>query len=157
MSRPQPGSDIPRKGFALIELLVVLILVGIVASISIRSVGDTMQRDRVVKTAAILSSDLEQAFATAGRLRVPVRILIDSSKRTFSVANRSDTTLKYRSRQFVTGDMAIGFISSSRATLDVMPSGLSADTLRLRIGIFSKGTTYSRTIRMTRGGLVRVQ
>jgi hypothetical protein len=39
-----------------------------------------------------------------------------------------------------------------------MPSGLSIDTLRLRIGIYSKNaTTYSRTIRMTRGGLVRVQ
>jgi prepilin-type N-terminal cleavage/methylation domain-containing protein len=158
MVRSQPHSDIPRKGFTLVELLVVLLMIGIVASIAIRSVGDTMQRDRVVKLSAILSTDLEQAFATAGRLRQPVRILIDSSKRTFSIANRADTTLKYRTRQFVTGDLAIGFISASRNTLDIMPSGLATDTLKLRIGIYSKnGTTYRKTLRMTRGGLVRVQ
>ena len=110
------------------------------------------------KLAAILSTDLEQGFATAGRLRQPVRMLIDSTTRTISFANRSDTTLKYRTRQFATGDLAIDFISASRSSLDIMPSGLSTDTLKLRIGIFSKnGTTYSRSVRMTRGGLVRVQ
>jgi prepilin-type N-terminal cleavage/methylation domain-containing protein len=154
----QPRPDIPRNGFTLIELLVVLVLIGIVASIAIRSVGDTMRRDRVVKTTAILSTDLEQAFAIAGRQRAPMRLLIDSAKRTFSIASRADTTLKYRTRQFVTGDMAVDYISSSRSTLDIMPSGLSTDTLKLRIGIYSKdGATYDRTVRMTRGGLVRVR
>lgn len=154
----QPRPDIPRNGFTLIELLVVLALIGIVASIAIRSVGDTMRRDRVVKTTAILSTDLEQAFAIAGRQRAPMRLLIDSAKRTFSIASRADTTLKYRTRQFVTGDMAVDYISSSRSTLDIMPSGLSTDTLKLRIGIYSKdGATYDRTVRMTRGGLVRVK
>ncbi len=158
MAPSQPRSDIPRMGFSLIELLIVLVLIGIVAAIAIRSVGDTMRRDRVVKSTAILSTDLEQAFAIAGRLRAPVRLLFDSAKRTFSVANRADTTLKYRTRQFVTGDLALDYFSVSRPTLDIMPSGLATDTLKLRIGIYSKnGTTYDRTVRMTRGGLVRVQ
>ena len=158
MSGSHRRRDILRKGFTLIELLIVLVLIGIVASISIRSVGDTMRRDRVVKATAILSTDLEQAFATAGRLRQPVRLLIDSARRTISVANRADTTLKYRTRQFVTGDLAIDYISANRTSLDIMPSGLSTDTLRLRIGIYSKNnTTYDRTVRMTRGGLVRVK
>ncbi len=158
MSRPQLPGERARKGFTLVELLIVLALIGIVASIAIRSVGDTMRRDRVVKSIAILSTDLEQAFAVAGRLRAPVRLLFDSTKRTFSVANRSDTTLKYRTRQFATGDLALDYMSVSRNTLDIMPSGLSTDTLSLRIGIYSKnGTTYDRTIRMTRGGLVRVK
>jgi len=158
MARSQPRTEKSRDGFTLVELLIVLALIGIVASIAIRSVGDTMRRDRVVKLTAVLSTDLEQAFALAARQRTPMRILIDSAKRTFSIASQGDTTLKYRTRQFVTGDMAIDYISASRSTLDIMPSGLSADTLRLRIGIYSKnGTTYDRTIRMTRGGLVRVK
>ena len=142
----------------MIELIIVLVLVSIVASISIRSVGDTLQRDRVQKAAAIVSTDLEQAFALAGRQRAPMRLLFDSAKKTFSVALRSDTTLKYRTRQFANGDLALGYISASRTTLDIMPSGLSADTLSLRLGIYSRnGTTYDRTIRMTRGGLVRIK
>lgn len=147
-----------RQGFTLVELLIVLALVGIVSSIAIRSVGDTMRRDRVQKAVAILSTDLEQAFAIAGRQRAPVRLLFDSARKTFAVAARSDTTFKYRTRQFATGDLALDYMSISRSTLDIMPSGLSVDTLQLRLGIYSRnGSTYDRTVRMTRGGLVRIQ
>ncbi len=145
-------------GFTIVELLIVLALVGLVASIAIRSVGDTIRRDRVQKAAAIISTDLEQAFALAGRQRTPMRLLFDSARKTFAVAERADTTLKYRTRQFATGDLQLDYMSASRGTLDVLPSGLSADTLSLRLGIYSRnGTTYDRTLRMTRGGLVRIK
>ncbi len=147
-----------RAGFTLIELLIVLALVGIVASISIRSVGDTMRRDRVQKAVAIISTDIEQAFALAARQRTPMRLRFDSVNRNFSVSERADTTLKYRTRDFKTGDLAIDYLSASRRTVIVMPSGLASDTLRVRIGIYSKnGTRYDRTVLMTRGGLVRVR
>lgn len=147
-----------RQGFTLVELLIVFALVGIVSAISIRSVGDTIRRDRVQKAAAIVSTDIEQAFALAARQRTPMRLLFDSARRTFAVTERSDTTLKYRTRQFATGDLALDYIAVSRPTLDVMPSGLSADTLSLKLGIYSKnGTRYDRTVRMTRGGLVRIK
>ena len=147
-----------RDGFTLIELLIVLALVGVVSAISIRSVGDTIRRDRVQKAVAIISTDLEQAFALAARQRTPMRLLFDSANKKFAVAERSDTTLKYRTRQFATGDLALDYIAVSRNTLDIMPSGLSADTLSMRIGIYSRnGSRYDRTIRMTRGGLVRIK
>lgn len=145
-------------GFTLIEILIVLVLIGIVAAIAIRSIGDTIRRDRVQKAAAIISTDLEQAFALAGRQRTPMRLLFDSAHRTFAVVERADTTLKYRTRQFATGDLALDYLSVNRNNLDVMPSGLSTDTLSLRLGIYSRnGSRYDRTIRMTRGGLVRIK
>ena len=64
--------DIPRKGFTLVELLIVLALIGIVAAIAVRSVGDTIRRDRVQKAVAIVSTDLETAFAIAARQRTPL-------------------------------------------------------------------------------------
>jgi type II secretion system protein H len=147
-----------RTGFTLLELMVVLCMVGLIAAISIRSVGDTIRRDRINKAMAILSADLEQAFSLAARQRTPIRLLFDSTKMTFSVAERSDTTLKYRVRQFKTGDLALDYMSLSRTTLDILPSGLSADTLSLRLGIYSKSnSTYDRTLRMSRGGMVRIK
>jgi prepilin-type N-terminal cleavage/methylation domain-containing protein len=147
-----------RAGFTMIEMLIVFIVFGLAAMISIRSVGDTLRRDRVRKTAAVLSADVEQAFAIAARQRAPVRLLFDSAKKTFSVALRSDTTFKFRTRTFSnTSDMQLDYISVNRNTLDIMPNGLAADTLRLTLGIFSNGGTTSRTsLRATRGGLVRV-
>lgn len=136
----------------------VFVIVGIVMAIAIRSVGDTIRRDRVVKSVAILSADIEQAFAIAARQRTPVRLLMDTVRLTFAVADRADTTLKYRTRQFMTGDLALDYLKVSRTTLDILPSGLSADTLSIRIGILSKNNaTYDRTLRMTRGGMVRIK
>jgi prepilin-type N-terminal cleavage/methylation domain-containing protein len=147
-----------RAGFTLMEILLVLGLIGIVSAIAIRSSGDTIMRDRVNKVAAVISADLEQGFALAARQRTPIRVLIDSATMQISIAERSDTTMKYRTRQLKTGDMALGFISASRTNIDILPSGLSADTLSLRLGIYSKGgTTYSRTLRMTRAGMVRIK
>ena len=136
----------------------VFVLVGIVMAIAIRSVGDTMRRDRVNKAVAIVSADLEQAFALAARQRTPIRLLFDSTRMTFAVVERADTTLKYRTRQFKNGDLQLDYYSVSRNTLDILPSGLSADTLSLRMGIYSKNNSlYDRTLRMTRGGMVRIK
>ena len=159
MNRPSYDCRTPRRrGFTMIEILIVLFMVSAVAVIAIRSVGDTIRRDRVQKALAIVSTDLEQAFAIAGRERTPVRLLFDSARKTFAVASRGDTTFKYRTRQFATGDLALDYLSVSRTTVDLLPSGLSSDTLSLRLGIYSRnGSTYDRTLRMTRAGLVRIK
>src|SRR5438128_11551159 len=94
------SSDSPsvrsRAGFTLIELMLVFALVGIVAAIAIRSVGDTIMRDRVNKVGAVLSTDMEQAFALAARQRAPIRVLIDSARMTIAIVERADATMKYR-------------------------------------------------------------
>jgi len=140
----------------MIEMLVVFVVFAAAVMISIRSVGDTLKRDRLSKTAAMLSSDLEQSFALAARQRTPVRLLISSSTLTISVASKADTTFKYRSRNFGSGEFTLDYLTTNDSLLDVMPNGLATDTLNLVIGIYSGGKSYSRTLRMTRAGLVRV-
>lgn len=147
----------------MIEILLVFIVFGISAMIAIRSVGDTLRRDRVTKTAAVLSADIEQGFAIAARLRVPVRVRIydtlqpSPGRRQFILRQRTDTSYKYRVRELRTGDFSLDTLIKSKDSLDIMPNGLATDTLRLTLGVRSKsGSWYWKVIRVTRAGLVRV-
>jgi prepilin-type N-terminal cleavage/methylation domain-containing protein len=145
-----------RSGFTMIEMLVVFVVFAAAVMIAIRSVGETLRRDKLAKTAAMVSSDLEQSFALAARQRAPVRLLISSTNRTISVASRADTTFKYRTRDFRSGEFTLDYLTTNDSLLDVMPTGLSTDTLNLVLGVYSGGKSYSKTLRMTRAGLVRV-
>jgi len=158
-SSPRPARATRRAGFTMIEILIVFIVFGITAMIALRSVGDTLRRDRVAKTAAVLSADIEQGFSIAARLRQPVRVRIYDtlSRRQFIVRQRTDTTYKYRVRELRTGDFSIDTLIKSKDSLDIMPNGLATDTLRLTLGVKSRsGSWYWKVIRVTRAGLVRV-
>jgi hypothetical protein len=140
----------------MIEMVVVFVVFAATVMIAIRSVGDTLRRDKLGKTAAMLSSDLEQSFALAARQRTPVRLIIHPTKLHVSVASRADSTFKYRFRDFGSGEFTLDFLTANDTLVDVMPNGLATDTLRLTVGVYSGGKTYSKTLRMTRAGLVRI-
>jgi Tfp pilus assembly protein FimT len=141
----------------MIEMLVVFVVFAAAVMISIRSVGDTLRRDRVSKIASIVSADLEQAFAIAARLRTPVSLRIDPTNRTFMVTNRANT-LRYRTRTFTSsGDFPLDFIEANNTAIDIMPSGLSTDTLHLTLGIYTQGgAKYTKAVRVSKAGFVRV-
>jgi prepilin-type N-terminal cleavage/methylation domain-containing protein len=149
-----------RNGFTMIEMLIVFVVFGAAAMISIGAVGDTLRRDRLAKVSAIVSSDIEQAFAIAAQQRQPVRVITstcDTCMR-IRIVSRADTTLIYRKRSFKrSAEFPLDFMSVSRDTLDIMPSGLATDTFNLTLGVYSRGgMRYSKSVRATIGGLVRV-
>src|SRR5262245_2730257 len=82
-SRMRPTPIRRRRGFTMLELLIVFVVFGLVVMISIRPVGDTLRRDRASKAANILGADIEQAFAIAARQRMPVAMILNDSLRTF--------------------------------------------------------------------------
>src|SRR5436189_701979 len=150
-----------RSGFTFIEMLVVFIVFSAVAMISIRSIGDTIRRDRVAKTAAILATDVEQAFSIAARLREPVRMVVDRTNKRFTIQDRNvppATTTIYKTRSFARdGEYSLDSLWSSRDTVDIMPNGVSTAELQLSLVIKTKGgATYAKSVRASRGGLVRV-
>ena len=149
-----------RSGFTMLEMLIVFVVFGAAAMISIGAVADTIRRDRLAKVSAILSSDIEQAFAIAAQQRQPVRVITstcDTCMR-IRIVSRADTTLIYRKRSFKrSGEFPLDYMAVNRDTLDIMPSGLATDTFNLTLGIYSRGgMRYSKSVRSTIGGLVRV-
>jgi prepilin-type N-terminal cleavage/methylation domain-containing protein len=147
-----------RSGFTFIEILVVFVVFAAVASISVRSIGDTLRRDRVAKIGAILSADIEQAFAIAARQREPVRIVVDRSDKQFRIQDRQATPSIYKRRSFaLSGEYGLDSLWTNRDTIDIMPNGLATDTLKLTLVIRTTGgATYAKSVRVSKGGLVRI-
>jgi len=147
-----------RSGFTFIEILVVFIVFSAVMAISVRSVGDTLRRDRVAKVSAIVGSDIEQAFSIAARQRLPVRMLIDRTNLKLTIVDRNTPTLIYKTRSFArTGEYALDSLWSNRDTIDIMPNGLATDTLKLSLVIKTRGgAPYAKSVRASKGGLVRL-
>jgi prepilin-type N-terminal cleavage/methylation domain-containing protein len=148
-----------RSGFTFIEMLVVFVVFSAVATISVRAVGDTLRRDRVAKASAILSSDIEQAFAIAARQREPVRMVVDRTSKKFTIQDRQTSSPSiYKSRSFsTTGAYEVDSLWSNRDTIEIMPNGIATDTLKLTLVVKTTGgKTYEKSVRASKGGLVRV-
>jgi prepilin-type N-terminal cleavage/methylation domain-containing protein len=147
-----------RSGFTMIEMLVVFVVFGAVMMMSVRSVGDTLRRDRVAKVAAIVGSDVEQAFAIAARQRQPVRMSFSRVNKTFTIVDRNTQTLVYKKRTFTTsGEYGLDSIQANHDYIDIMPNGLATDSLHLDLFVKSTGGKwYSKTVWASKGGLVKV-
>jgi prepilin-type N-terminal cleavage/methylation domain-containing protein len=147
-----------RRGFTMIEMLVVFVVFGAVMLVSVRRVGDTLRRDRTAKVAAIVGSDVEQAFAIAARQRVPVRMKFSRSAKTFQIVDRNTPTLIYKKRSFATsGEYGLDSIQSNHDFIDIMPNGLATDSLHLDLFVKTTGGAwYTKTVYASKGGLVKV-
>ena len=136
--RPTPITR--RSGFSMIELLIVFVVFGLVVMISIRSVGDTLRRDRAAKAAYILGADIEQAFAIAARQRMPV--MMSSTSRTrpsrSSIGRaRRRSTAGARSRRRPT--IGVDTLYANRDTIIIMPNGIATNTMNITLRITSTG------------------
>jgi prepilin-type N-terminal cleavage/methylation domain-containing protein len=147
-----------RSGFTMIEMLIVFVVFGAVMLVSVRRVGDTIRRDRVAKVAAIVGSDMEQAFAIAARQRVPVRMKFSRVNKTFQIVDRNTPTLVYKTRSFATsGEYGVDSIQSNHDNIDIMPNGLATDSTNLELFIKTTGgALYKKTVWASKAGLVKV-
>jgi len=142
-----------RRGFTMIEMLLVVLIVAILASIGLSNFTRLVDQARIDRAATTLSYDLQMAFALVGRNRKPVRITWDSTNVRFNITDRSDTlfrtrpmgpTSEFKLRQT---DFTV-----SKPVVEIYPPGLS--NFPLTINIVNR--SQKRTLLMSRGGLVQV-
>ncbi|MDB4907679.1 MAG: hypothetical protein JWO05_2463 [Gemmatimonadetes bacterium] len=153
--RPRRSHLGSLAGFTIIELILVLTVAGVMATISIGAISKQNTHTRVQKAASAVEQNLQFAFALAGRSRKPVQIKWVSSALQLQIRDRAGTV--YRRVGF-SGNSGFNLTSSnisfSRATdplLEIMPSGYATDTLNI---LFSSNG-FSRRVRMTRGGIIQ--
>jgi type II secretion system protein H len=154
-SNQAPQTPARTRGFSLVEVLVVVTLIGIATALSLPKINKITNETKIQRAAQALQSEVQQAFAIAGRNRVPVRLVWSSSTMQLQVTNLAGTTV-YRRAGLGAGagyGLSSSEVTVTPATLVVFPSGLAQDSLV--IALSRKG--YTKTIRVSRAGMVRLK
>lgn len=148
---PRPQT---RAGFSLIELLTVMVVVGLVSTISAGRIREIMVQQRLARAATAIQTNAEAAFAIAVRNRRPIRIAWNASTMQMSVTDRAGTT-SYRKVGLGADPYGLtsGTVTFSTSPLEVYPNGLANGSLS--ITLTSNGVT--KTISISRAGLVKFQ
>lgn len=130
-------------------------LIVIVVGVSMAKAGKVITQNKVQRAAQKWQTDVQQAFAIAGRNRRPVILRWSSSLLELQVTDRAQTTVFRRSG--VGAQAGLGLTASDvtvyPTALTVFPNGLAADTMYIRL---SKNG-YTKILRVSRAGIVRLQ
>ena len=142
----------PRRGFSILELILVIVVVGILATISGGKVQEVMTQQRVYRASNVVQTNVEVAWALAARNRRPIRITWDSATRQMRVTDRAATT-NFRRTSLGQDPYGLrpGSVTFSKPTLEVFPDGLADDTLLITLS----STGVTKRVWVSRAGLVQ--
>ena len=139
------------RGFSLIELMVVVMIGGLMAKLSIGRIHDLMSQQRVAHAATAVQNDLEAAFQIAGRNRAPVRIWWDATVQQFSITDRAGTMTF---RKTTLSRQAYGFASNAVA-VSTSPLEVYERSGRGHAAGHDQLQRIHQKLRMSRAGLVQ--
>jgi prepilin-type N-terminal cleavage/methylation domain-containing protein len=137
----------PRRGFSLLEILVVVVIMGIVGTMSAGRIHALIVQQRVALAAKSVQNDIELAFTTASRNRRPVLIAFNTGNRHMEITDQAGVR---RYRRSPIG--LLGTVTFSRSPVEVYPTGLADGTLHITMTLES----VTRHVRMSRAGIVRI-
>lgn len=101
------------RGFTLIEMLIVVVLVGVLLGVAVPGLGRSVTQDRVRRAGMVVQGMLDEAARTAQRRGRPVEITVDGNW--LRITERGSLTpIKQRS---------FGPAEDIKATLAIAPSG----------------------------------
>jgi prepilin-type N-terminal cleavage/methylation domain-containing protein len=140
-----------RRGYTVIELLLVMVIISVIVGITYVRLGPTLERARVRGAASVLAGDLQYAQVMAARLRTPMVISMNTAALTYQIADRAGAV--YRSRDLsAAGDFALGELQATPASLEVFPNAVAAQGATYTVG----ANGYRRQVTFSRAGQIRV-
>jgi len=144
-----------RLGFTFLEVVVVMSIIVSLTAVAMVQASRVITQNKVQRAAQMLQTDIQQAFAIAGRNRKPVILRWSSVLLELQVTNRAQTTV-YR-RSGVGAGAGFGLseadVTVYPTTLTVFPNGLAADTMYIRLS----RNGFTKVLRASRAGIVRLQ
>ena len=143
-----------RLGFTMLEILVVVAIVGIIATIVGPAMSRIIRHQRVNRAATVIAADLQNAFAVAARQRQPVRIQADAATRSYQfVDRRTGAVLRIRTFYGDTSEYRLTTLTFDNPVIDVFPNGVSSKPLVINLA----NGDYAKQITASTAGFVRVK
>jgi prepilin-type N-terminal cleavage/methylation domain-containing protein len=143
-----------RRGFSLLELLVVLVISGVITGLSMSKFSSYLARERVARAAEGIANDLRTGFAIPGRVRRPVQIRVDTTAMMLLITDRAQSTTyrktAFGSRYNLRGGNVAYYPASA---LEIYPNGFASDTML--ITLTSNG--FTKKVWVSKGGMVQVK
>jgi prepilin-type N-terminal cleavage/methylation domain-containing protein len=141
------------KGFTLFELLIVVVILGIAATMMGPAMSRIVRHQRVNRASMIIVSDLQNAFAVAARQREPVRVQADAASRSYQFVDRkTGAVLRIRAFYGDTSEYKLSTLVFTPATFDVFPNGVSSSPVTIDLA----NGEYIRHITASTAGFVRL-
>ena len=142
-----------RRGFTIMEVLVVLGIIGILATMVGPAMSRIVRHQRTNRAALVITADLQNAFAVAARQRQPVRIQADASTRSYQFIDRkTGNVLRIRTFYGDTSEYKLTQLVFTPATIDVFPTGISSAPVTIDLA----NGDYSKQIKASTAGFIRV-
>src|SRR5687768_13929924 len=136
----------------MIEMLLVLIVIGILVTITVTKTSRIMRHERVNRAAQVLVQDLQNGFAMAGRQRAPVRLTFTPSTQTYVFTDRGSGNVLQTRVMNKQSEYSLTTLSASPTTIDVLPNGIGSTSFTVTI---AQGD-YVRTVFASSAGFVRL-
>ena len=137
----------------MVETLVVVALIGILATMVGPAMSRIVRHQRANRAAMVIAADLQNAFAVAARQREPVRIQADATTRSYQFVDRkTGTVLRIRTFYGDTSEYRLTTLVFTPATIDVFPSGISSSAVTINLA----NGDYAKTITASTAGFIRV-
>jgi prepilin-type N-terminal cleavage/methylation domain-containing protein len=142
----------PRRGYTIIELLIVMVIIAVLAGLAYVKMVPALQRGRVRSAASLLAGDLQYAQILAARNREPIVVTVNTTSLTYQVTDRSGTDV-FRTRDLgPNGEYALDEVSATPTTLEVFPNAVAAQSGTYTLGL----NGYRRRVTFSRAGQIRV-